>query len=1378
MRRPLTLMFVLVSAMLTAAGAADNWERGFAQPPASARPWVYWFPLSGNLTKDGITADLEAMQRVGIGGVLYMEVDQGAPQGPADFAGPLWRELFQHACREADRLGLQLNMNNDAGWCGSGGPWITPDLSMQTIVWTETVVEGPQQYAGQLAQPPAVRDFYRDIAVLAMPAPANNSRIPSIRGKAAFQTQQFPPQPAQFRAWPQEAIISGDAIVELTKRMSPDGSLTWDVPAGKWLILRLGHTTTGKDNHPAPETGRGLECDKFNPAAAEVHFQALIGRLIAENQPLAGQDKVLVSTHIDSWEVGTQNWTPLMRQEFEKRRHYDLWRYLPVFTGRVVDSLELSERFLWDLRQTASDLIVENYAGQFRKLANEHGLRLSIEAYGEPADDMTYAGQADEPMSEFWSWAQFGAAESCTEMASAAHVYGKRILGAEAFTATDAEKWLGHPGNVKDLGDWAFCEGVNRFVFHRYAAQPWIDRAPGMSMGPWGLHYERTQTWWEQSKAWHDYLARCQYLLQQGLFVADVCYLQPEGAPRQFVPPPGASVAPYVRGGYNFDGCTPEVVLTRMSVSEDGQITLPDGMKYRVLVLPETETMTPALLSKIKGLIEAGATVFAPTRPDKAPGLTDYPACDQQVQQLAQAIWGDGSAPAQLAERQLGRGRVVWGGELSPKPDAQSDQAPDLNAAKWIWHNEGNPAAAAPPSVRCFRRVVTLDDKPIASAKLLMTADNSFECRVNGRRVSGGDNFTQTYLADVKSALHRGVNVIAVTAKNGADAPNPAGLIGLLVIRFQDGQTMTVPTDHEWTSAESASGDWTTATTIDGWRPALELGPCGMAPWGEPQYMPALHNVFPDAGVVHRWLAKNGVPPDFNADHVLRYIHRRIDDADVYFVANGTQQSFAATCSFRVTGKQPEAWSPETGAIADVPFYKQQDGCTQVLLQFGPAESMFVVFRRPAEPARQLVSVQREGRDVMRLERITGAPRASSVTNTFSIAAWVKPSADTLLPPETGEGITAFTGNRNDVVFPPPGHEVWGELQVGAGLAVGRNGICVHEHGADHFPAVLVYPASLTDWTHVVVVYVDGTPRLYVNGKLVRTGKKSGFVVHSGYRVAHTRPVVPFRGSVAALQEFDHALSDTEIAELMKSQPAPAVGGDELVVDVSHREIWQSGVYELRTADGQTRSVDTGQLPAPCEIAGPWDVGFDPRWGGPAKTTFGTLVDWSKHSEEGIRYYSGTAIYHKTFALDRSIANYLSDMSHKKTQPRFYLDLGQVAVTADVQLNGHPLGVVWKQPYRLDITTALQSGQNQLEIKVANLWINRQIGDQQLPEDSDRNANGTLKRWPDWLQQGQPSPTGRLTFTSWRLWNKDDPLQPSGLIGPVMIHTALQYDQP
>ena len=200
-------------------------------------------------------------------------------------------------------------------------------------------------------------------------------------------------------------------------------------------------------------------------------------------------------------------------------------------------------------------------------------------------------------------------------------------------------------------------------------------------------------------------------------------------------------------------------------------------------------------------------------------------------------------------------------------------------------------------------------------------------------------------------------------------------------------------------------------------------------------------------------------------------------------------------------------------------------------------------------------------------------------------------------------------------------------------------------------------------------------------------------------------------------------------------------------------------------------------LPGPVEISGPWEVGFDPQWGGPERVSFDKLQDWSKRPEDGIRYYSGTAVYRKSFRLDSDLVKSLADHGSTAGEHHcLYLDLGQVAVMADVKLNGHELGVVWKTPYRLDITEAVQAGDNTLEIKVVNLWINRQIGDQQLAEDSDRNPNGTLKSWPDWLQQGQPSPTGRLTFTSWRLWNKDDPLQPSGLMGPVTLQTGVRYE--
>lgn len=1219
-----TIYSVLLAAALTSVGqAADRdlkLERDFTHPPAAARPWVYWFWLNGNLSSNGITADLEAMQQAGIGGVLIMEVDQGAPKGPAAFGQPGWRELFKHVVGEAHRLGLEVNMNNDAGWCGSGGPWITPELAMQKVVWTETNVQGPMHFSGALMEPTTVAGYYRDITVLAFPTPAGDARIEGIRGKAAFTPTFIGPR-ASFAPVPAEQTVARDRVLALQGRLDATGRLDWDVPEGNWTLLRFGHTLTGQQNHPAPEAGRGLECDKLSRAAAEVMFDGLMGNLVADSKPLVG--KSLVATHIDSWEVGSQNWTPLFREEFQKRRGYDLLPFLPVMTGLVVESMEVSERFLWDLRQTISELVLENYAGYFRELAHQHGLRLSIEAYtGCPVDEMAYAGRADEPMGEFWSWAKYGAAFSCTEMTGAAHVYGKRIVGAEAFTANSQEKWLGHPGHIKELGDWAFCEGINRFVFHRYALQPWQQAVqPGMSMGPWGLHYERTQTWWEQSKAWHEYLARCQFLLQQGLFVADLCLLGPEGSPqtidgqKAFVSrAAGTAGEPLDRPGHNFDTCPPEAVLTRMSV-KDGKIVLPDGMSYHLLALPRSETMTPQLLRKIKELVHAGATV-AGNRPLKSPSLSGYPRCDAELKNLADELWGTHAITTDLTEVRHGKGRVFCGTRLAPEPNRSAGLLAGLSAAKWIWHPEGNPASAAPVGARYFRRVVEVDPSAkVGSAHLLMTADNSFECWINGTAAGAGDDFTRLYDRNVTRLLRPGSNLISVKAINGATAPNPAGLIGLLNIKYRDGRSATVLTDAAWESATDATGDWRSdPAQTNAWAAAKVLGQLGMDPWGNTHQKALASDLYPDIELLGQLLDET-VPPDFayttkDLSQSLRFIHKHLDDAEVYFVANKTTDVHEALCSFRVRGKRPELWRPETGEIARPAVYDEVEGRVRVPMRFEPYESVFVVFRADASLERdRVVSVTRDGRTL----------------------AQTAPSDDEPVEePSEGE-------------------------------------------------------------SHV---------------ELVRSE----------------------RGGTSAL-------------------------------------VWQPGRYALKRADGSSERFRCAALPEPLELAGPWQVEFAPGGGAPGRLSFPELMSWADHPEPGVKHFSGTATYTKTFAVPRGFI--------EKDQ-RLFLDLGEVAVMAEVRLNGKALGTLWKAPFRVEVTAAIKPGDNVLDVKVVNLWVNRQIGDELLPEDSDRNPNGTLKQWPQWLEEGKPSPAGRYTFTSWRLWQKDSPLQESGLLGPVTISAAKQ----
>ena len=1127
-------------------------EEAFLDPPDSARPWVYWFWKNGNISREGITADLEAMERVGIGGVIMMEVALTVPPGPVTFFSQPWRELFKHAVDEAGRLGLKISINSAPGWTGSGGPWVKPDQSMQKVVSSETRVSGPSQLDQSIDQPETLHEFYHDIVVLAFPTPRGDYRIADIREKALYERGPISSMPgvrhafvalADYEEVPSQEVVPIDHLVDLSEKMDEAGRLVWDVPEGDWTILRFGRTSTGQTNRPAALPG--LECDKLDTAALDDHFQQFTAQLLADVGTRAGQ--TLVATHMDSWEVGGQNWTGKFRQAFRQRRGYDPLPYLPATTGRVVRSLEVSERFLWDLRQTVSEMIVENHGRHMHELARQHGIWLSIEPYDmTPCDDMTLGATADVPMCEFWS-SMFDTRYSVKEATSIGHVYGKPVVAAEAFTSGPADAWQFHPASVKALGDWAFCEGVNRFVIHRYIHQPFIKARPGLSLGPHGLHYERTQTWWEMSGPWHKYLARCQHLLQQGLFVADILYLSPEGAPNVFQMPLQKP------RGFKFDACTPEALLTRVSV-RDGQLVLPDGMSYRLLVLPEAETMTPAMLTRISQLVNAGATVVG-TPPRKSPSLSGYPGCDDQVRQLADALWGSGVAPEKIAERRVGEGRVICGDGLkNPRPSAEAAESIAADA-KWIWPPGGNPAASEPPGTVYFRRGLTLaEDVEIETARVLMTADNSFQLWINGRKAGQGENFHQFYSLDVESLLRPGPNVLAVAAGNGGASANPAGLIGTLMIQDKNGREYVVDTDQEWQTVRSVGEKWTTEASPTGWAAASELGPIDMAPWGKPQLPVTRHDVYPPAEAIVALLEQMGVSPDFAATRPLRYAHRRIGGLEAYFVANPEAETVKTACTFRVADMRPELWDPETGATRSLANYSTtKDGRTVVPLRFDPTQSYFVVFRSPADE---------------------GPGRAD------------------------------------------------------------RPGI------AENF------------------------------------------------------------------RDF-----------------APAT-----------------------------------------QIKGPWEVTFDSRLGGPqAATTFDDLEDWSRRPETEIKYYSGSATYTKAIEISPQIVS---------RGRRLYLDLGRVEIMASVEFNARPLGVLWKPPFRVEITDAVRPGLNELKIRVVNLWPNRMIGDERLPEDSKRRANGTLAEWPKWLLDGSPSPGGRHTFATWRHWNKNSTLLESGLLGPVTLMAA------
>lgn len=658
MTRLRVLVLVLLIGLLAAdaLSADDNLQRDFLAPPDAAKAWCYWWWLNGAASKEGITRDFEEMRRQGIAGALLFDAGEAGPDVPRGprFMSTEWRELYKHALREANRSGITLSVNLCSGW-NAGGPWVTPEHAAKKLVGASTAVKGPGRVSISLPQPEKVQGFYRDVAVLGQPA----ETAPAARA------ERDGPAPGSRSAWERSRTV------DLTKFVDGEGRLTWDAPAGTWNVLRIGYILHGNLTKFVGSGPAGLEIDTMSAEAMDAHFAETGAKLIADAGPLAG--KTLQYFHIDSWELGQPTWTPKVLEEFRTRRGYDPLLYLPALLQGTVDDVPTTQRFLSDYRRTAADLVAANYYGRLRELTLKGGLRGTHPESGGPffehwIDALQCEGINDVPMGEFWKRNQEPEGPinwppqtnpTVKQIACAAHIYGKPICQAEAYTSFACD-WMDDPWTMKDIGDEAFCHGLTRNVLCFWVHQPRLDAKPGFEWAHVGTHFDPNITWWDMSHAWLTYLARCQHLLRQGRFVADFAYLQDEAVPA-FIAPRDKQ-QPARPAGFDYDVLNAEVLLTR-AAARDGRLILPDGMSYRYLVLPHRSPLaiSPRVLRKIKELAENGVTVVG-ARPSQAPGLADYPRCDEVVKNLANTIWGTGTAPS--GERKIGSGRVIWGRTL------------------------------------------------------------------------------------------------------------------------------------------------------------------------------------------------------------------------------------------------------------------------------------------------------------------------------------------------------------------------------------------------------------------------------------------------------------------------------------------------------------------------------------------------------------------------------------------------------------------------------------------------------------------------------------------------------------------------------------------
>ncbi|WP_233702614.1 glycosyl hydrolase [Hyunsoonleella flava] len=774
-------------------------QSGFVNPTEDNNLWCYWYWINDDISKDGITKDLEAMKKAGIGGALIGNINPARKDGKVPMLSEDWWSHMVHAVVEGKRIGVDIGIFNCPGWSQSGGPWVDSKKAMRYLTFSETKVEGGKLVNVALKQPKKefqdthtlafktsdveknstqfvptkISANWRDVdvsvlnngnkedetsfqpkkgealeinfqlsepitarAITIIPSSAfkcnmmlfaiidgqerlikkfhfNRFRItPNVAsietgdfatvlpdtkaqsfklkctnfssrqkkyGFAEINISEAPvldkyieKQLGKMHSTPkpnwdtyifgkqedlknEELSVSPESVIDLSDKLDDNGVLNWEAPAGNWTIMRMGMTPTGTKNAPAAPQGVGYEIDKMNSDLAQFHFDNFVGEFLKRIPEVSKSAfKYVVA---DSYEQGSQNWTDGYEEKFKEKYRYDPVPFLPVLSGRIVGSVEESERFLWDLRRAIADDVAYEYVGGLKKASNKHNLKTWLENYGHwgfPSEFMMYGGQSDLIAGEFWNEGTLGNIE-CKASSSTAHTYGKPITSAEAFTSS-RRAYLRHPAMLKKRGDWALTEGINHFVLHLYIQQPDDNRKPGMNAW-FGTEFNRHNTWFSQADSYFDYLRRCQHLLQQGKYVADVCYFIGEDAPIMT----GGRV-PEIPEGYSYDYINAEVILNRLSV-KDGRFVLPDGMSYKVMVLPPFKTMRPELLQKIESLVRQGGTILG-QKPENSPSLENFPIADTQVKELANKMWNGTYQDGKLKVA-YGEGNIWDGYELS-----------------------------------------------------------------------------------------------------------------------------------------------------------------------------------------------------------------------------------------------------------------------------------------------------------------------------------------------------------------------------------------------------------------------------------------------------------------------------------------------------------------------------------------------------------------------------------------------------------------------------------------------------------------------------------------------------------------------------------------
>ncbi len=1311
------LLPLFVMGWVSFAAFAGTLETGFADPPHVTKPWCYWYWFNDNISKEGITHDLEAMARVGIGEALMANIFQpDYPAGNVKVLSEEWWSLVEHTIREGGRVGVDIGLFNCPGWSMSGGPWIRPEQSMRHLVSSEVRVTGPSAFAQRLPQP---KPQFQDVAVLAFPAPQGDadslaSHAPKVtctpvvadadkwvdgRFDAAVA---FPPGAGQSGKTLFVEINVAEPFTARSLAVHPAGEafgadcvLEAESADGTWQTLRtfkfdrsnMNPGVGPMPNGPVTVSFAPTLASKFRLAFSRLYFGRLQGSALSAQATLS-EIELSGAARLEAVvekQLGKMHPTPM-----------PAWDSYQWPTPPEPDSATLTVP-IGDVRDISAQLAADGTLrwdvppGKWVILRTgmaPTGIKntpASSEATGLEVDKMNRA---------------------------AAKVHFDAFIGQvlRRMPAADRKAFKHVVADSYEVGSENWTDGFADTFRTRYGydPKPWLPVLTGRLVGSA-----------DQSE---------RFLWDLRRLVADRISADYVGGLRELCHEHGLKLWLENYGHWGFAG---------EFLQYGGQSDCVAGEFWTVKGLGSIEVRAATSCANTYGKPIAAAESFTSgpkfqTSPWGLKALGDWAFCE-------------------------GINHFVLHVFLHQPWD---ERKPGVNApwpTEFNRHNTWFDAGGA--WVDYVRRCSFLlqQGNRIADVAYFVGEDAPKMTGTRQPELPPGRDFDYINAEVIQQSLSVKNGLLSLphgTTYRVLVLPERTAMRPELVRKIRDlvkaGATVLGPPPtrspslKNYPQCDVEMRKLTAELWGDARRTASgeqKVGK-GRVIWGK-----GLSEVLGDAGV----------EPDFMSETRLRYTHRLAGDTDIYFVANPSSEAVASTASFRVRGKTPALWRPTDGRIERLSVYDDADGVINLPLHLGPNGSVFVVFNPPGlRAANRIVSVTRNGEAVLdtkvRLPQESEVPSAcKAVTNNFTFAVWAKPLVSTPLLAEANRVVCSEP--RNDVITPPPGSSFGDSRHAGCGLSVACNGVMVFESAETCFAPVLTHGVSLTQWTHVTVVYHDGQPSLYLNGKFAHTGLRSAFLVHPG--IGHGVGVMPFRGEFGNCQQFARPLSEAEVMELASTMPCPTAPTHPNSIDVVRGSeggaeacVWQAGDYVLQMADGKQQAFSVPSLTPPLAISGPWEVTFDPKWlalgdGGQNAEdgvyTFETLQDWTQRSETGIKYYSGTAVYRKTFDLPSSVLSPLSSV---------FLDLGTVRDLATVRLNGQRLGTLWLAPWCVDITAAARVGENLLEIEVVNPWNNRLVADANLP------------------------PEKRLTFLLSSVVGKGAPLLPAGLLGPVTVQSA------